>query len=132
VSGSFTETHDRYLDAWQHAFAAGDTEALEAFLAPGYHGSFAASAGEATAFDAAEALAGVRASVEALRGAEQTIASRVVGERPDGSACVFYAKTIVLAERRVGAFVVESWVRDGASGWRLLRESVEHGAALRG
>jgi hypothetical protein len=129
LSESFEETHDRYLEAWQHAFATGEASQIEEFLAEGYHGVFAASAAVGVTFDASEGLAGVRASTESLRGATQEIGSRVLGQRDDGAVCVFYAKTVAVNGRRIAAFVVENWLpaRDGR--WKLCRETVEHGVS---
>jgi hypothetical protein len=74
----------------------------------------------------------VRESVEALKGAKQTIDARVVGRRDDVSVCVFYAKTIHVDGRKIGAFVLEEWVRGDGVGWRLCRETVEHGVSAAG
>jgi hypothetical protein len=129
LAETFEETHDRYLQAWQHAFATGEVSQIEGFLGDGYHGVFAASAAEGVTFDASEGLEGVRASANSLRGAAQAIGPRVLGRRDDGAVCVFYAKTIAVDETRIDAFVVENWLpaRDGA--WKLCRETVEHGVS---
>jgi hypothetical protein len=129
LAETFDEAHDRYLQAWQHAFATGDVARIEGFLEDGYHGVFATSAAEGGTFGASEGLEGVRASAASLQGATQTIGRRVLGRRDDGAVCVFYSKTIAIDGRQIDAFVVENWLPSDDGGWKLCRETVEHGVS---
>ena len=62
----FERVHDRYLQAWADAMATGDAVAVEAFLAPGYHGWFAPASETGTSPTTAPAVVGMRESVAKL------------------------------------------------------------------
>jgi len=126
----FERVHDRYLQAWADAMATGDAVAVEAFLAPGYHGWFAPTSDRHVPYDRADAVAGMRESVAKLRGAGFRAEHRTVYQRGHDEAVVSYEKLIGTADDPAAtAFIVEAWRREGER-WLLCRELTEHGRRL--
>ena len=75
--------------------------------------------------DGRTALEGVRSSASALRGATCTARNRRILARGRDDVFVVYEKVIALGDKSAHAVVLEAWMRRG-SGWRLVREVVEH------
>ncbi len=127
---SFADAHADYLRQWEQALATGDTSGVERFMAPGYHGWFCPSAVESSGYDRADAVDGMRRSVERLAGCGLRIAARSTSRRGEDEAVTTYEKRILRDGELVSsALVVESWRRDPGHGWLVHRELTEHGAA---
>lgn len=126
----FERVHDRYLQAWADAMATGDADAVEVFLAPGYHGWFAPASDRHFPYDRADCVAGMRESVAKLRGARFRAEHRTICQRGPDEAVVSYEKLIGPADHpAAAAFIVEAWRREGER-WLLCRELTEHGATV--
>ena len=126
----FDDAHRDYLRQWQLALATGDSNGVEAFMAPGYHGWFCPSATESFSYDRADAVEGMRQSIERLTGCALEHAVRSTSRRGDDEAVATYEKRIVRDGTLVSsALVVETWRRDAGRGWLVHRELTEHGAA---
>ena len=127
---SFDDAHADYLRQWELALATGDTSGVEGFMAPGYHGWFCPSAVESFGYDRADAVDGMRQSVDRLAGCGLEIAARSTSRRGDSEAVATYEKRILRdGELVAAALVVEAWRHDPEQGWLVHRELTEHGAA---
>jgi hypothetical protein len=126
----FEDAHQEYLRAWERALATGDTSGVEGFTAEGYHGWFCPSATESFAYDRADAVDGMRQSVEQLAGCTLEIVARSTSRRGDDEAVATYEKRMVRdGALLASALVVEAWRREPGGGWLVHRELTEHGAA---
>ncbi len=125
----FTRAHAAYVDAWIAAMDDGDTGPIEEFMAPDYHGWYAAGSRDEFAYDRASAVAGMRDAVANLRGARFVAEHRTISVRGADEAVICYEKRIERDARvHSASMVVEAWRRDGDRWW-LHREMTEYGAA---
>ncbi|MGN6575589.1 MAG: hypothetical protein ACTHKG_07875 [Nocardioides sp.] len=126
----FEDAHEEYLRRWAQALTTGDTSGVEAFMAPGYHGWFCPSTTESFAYGRADAVDGMRQSIERLAGCVLEYAARSTSRRGNDDAVATYEKRIVRDGALVSsALVVEAWQRHPEHGWLVHRELTEHGAA---
>lgn len=103
---------------------------MEEYLADRYHGWYAPDSVEEVPYNRSEAIAGMRASVDALRGARVRTPNRVVALRGENEAVAGYEKVIERDGTTVAsAVIVEAWRHDGER-WLLERELTEHGASV--
>jgi len=123
----FTEMHNEYVAEWDHAMKTGDTSALEKRMPPDYYVTFfSGDAAKPETFDRAEAVEGMRQSVQDILGAEKMFDNRIIQMRNAENAVVFFEQVIKKDEQELSRlFTIENWrYRDGE--WELGREVEEH------
>lgn len=122
-----TEAHDRCLQAWDQAFASGDTAAVEAFPAEAYEGFFGHGGGEwVNPVLREEAVLGIRRFAGAVCPAVHKTTGRTIHPRSDHEAIVAYERQIEKDGRTIARFLVlQTWRRENGA-WQVWREVAEH------
>lgn len=117
--------HDRYIQAWNRATAAGDSEPVEQMLSGTYHGWFANSSASAEAFTSADATSAFAQVAEALQGSTVHAENRTIRYRGDDEAVVCYELSYRMnGETSSRALLMECW-KLGSGQWRLHRDFTE-------
>lgn len=126
VYNTFTKTHDEYCHDWNEAMASGDTTLLEKRLADDYYVVFMQGNNDKPLiFDRADAIKGMRASIDELPGSVKVFENRIIRERDDERYVVFYELLIQKDKQTLARmFTIEDWDLVHNE-WKIVRETVE-------
>lgn len=127
VIHEFTAFHDQMLAEWKSAMETGSTVRLEEGISESYYVTFF-TGGELypTRYDKTAAIAGMRQSVEVLKGAVKKFEHRLIRARDENNVVVFYEQVIQKENSELARlFTIESWRRNDDT-WEIVRETVEH------
>lgn len=126
----FTAHFHQGLGEWAGAMETGDTARLESEMAEEITCYFGRAGDEKMeTIKKEEIVAGMRSSVQALRGCRKRFENVVIRMRSDDEAVVFFEQVVERVDQVLARlFTIETYRRQGGR-WLCVREVVEHTGA---